>query len=878
MAEKIGDGYLEIEGRPNRSQIRKAAESAGDKSGKSFGKKFTSSLSQVLRTSLGAVLKTAMFSAIGAAITGLAAGAGSFVIQLLAVLPALGSIASLAALIPGAILGAVAAMSILKVAVQGVGEALSAAFGEDVTAFNEAIKNLSPSAQQFAKSVQSIVKPLKEVQKGLQESFFSAGLVQAVVDVDDALIALTPNLKLVASLFGGLAADVVKFTTQTASVKTLNGVLYALSLFVASLRANFTLLAVGIRDVVNATLPLLTDVGVAIGGIIGKFGQWLSSISKSGQLLAWIDEAVAVLTVLGQIFANLGLIISDVLNAAEIASGNVLGTFGQLIATVALFTGSAEGMNILVSVFQSIMAIANALMPAITALVGVLISALAPAIQQLALVLGPVLLDTVNTLAPAIAPLVGAFAALVTAIAPFLPIIAQLAAQVSGALISAFAILLPSLTAVLNVLARLAGPVIGLLSTGLNAVLTALLPVITALIVGLEPILTELITAFITLLVAVTPVWNMIGKMLLQAVVTLLPVIANLVTAFATQLVPALITLAPIMMQIFTAFVPLIPLFGQVAIALLPVAVLLMKLAADILTQLLPALLPLILAFANFAVTVLTTLIPALLPLIEAAVRLASVISSALLPIMIPIIAAMARLGTVIITVLGAAFSFMINNIVGPIIGAIVSFNSRISDAINAIGNFALRVRSAISSAYDAIVGTFSNSGSLLLNAGRNIVNGLIDGITSRLGALRSTVGNMVSNVRNMLPFSPAKEGPLSGKGNPYYSGQSIVKLIADGMRSQATVLTDSVASAVQSITPTALTQNVLLPTGASSDTAPAVTGTPSGGRASSDEPKRSGNTYVLTVNAIDPRSAAASVMDAIAAWERGNGAGWRTG
>lgn len=84
------------------------------------------------------------------------------------------------------------------------------------------------------------------------------------------------------------------------------------------------------------------------------------------------------------------------------------------------------------------------------------------------------------------------------------------------------------------------------------------------------------------------------------------------------------------------------------------------------------------------------------------------------------------------------------------------------------------------------------NLGHLLVQAGRNVVQGLINGITSRFGALAAKASELASKIRNFLPFSPAKEGPLSGRGNPQRAGQKIATMVASGMARK----TGAVASA----------------------------------------------------------------------------------
>lgn len=83
------------------------------------------------------------------------------------------------------------------------------------------------------------------------------------------------------------------------------------------------------------------------------------------------------------------------------------------------------------------------------------------------------------------------------------------------------------------------------------------------------------------------------------------------------------------------------------------------------------------------------------------------------------------------------------------------------------------------------ITDALGNTGTFLLQAGKNIVNGLIDGIKAKFGALGTIASEMAGTVRAFLPFSPAKMGPLSGSGNPFHSGQVIAGDLAKGMTSQ---------------------------------------------------------------------------------------------
>lgn len=100
----------------------------------------------------------------------------------------------------------------------------------------------------------------------------------------------------------------------------------------------------------------------------------------------------------------------------------------------------------------------------------------------------------------------------------------------------------------------------------------------------------------------------------------------------------------------------------------------------------------------------------------------------------------------------------------------------------NGIVSGAQSVISFVRSIPGKITSALGNLGSLLLDAGRNLISGLIDGIKSKFGAVGEAASNIASRVRDFLPFSPAKEGPLSGMGSPNRAGSAIADMLSSGM------------------------------------------------------------------------------------------------
>ena len=65
------------------------------------------------------------------------------------------------------------------------------------------------------------------------------------------------------------------------------------------------------------------------------------------------------------------------------------------------------------------------------------------------------------------------------------------------------------------------------------------------------------------------------------------------------------------------------------------------------------------------------------------------------------------------------------------------------------------------------ITAVFANAGGWLIEAGRNIIGGLIAGIRDKLGPLGFILDVAAAAVGARFPRSPAETGPLSGSGDP---------------------------------------------------------------------------------------------------------------
>lgn len=192
-----------------------------------------------------------------------------------------------------------------------------------------------------------------------------------------------------------------------------------------------------------------------------------------------------------------------------------------------------------------------------------------------------------------------------------------------------------------------------------------------------------------------------------------------------------------------------------------------------------------------------------------------------------------------------AAWNWVVDKIKGAVNGivnavqGIAAIPGKVSNWFNEMKNAAVQkaldLANWLKGLPDRIIGALGNVGRMLWNAGASILQGLIDGIWSKAQQAYNSAKEILDRIRSLFPFSPAKEGPFSGKGWVKYSGESIGREFSKGLESQQSLIVSSAASImddVSGIFSTTLSPSVETLSGGFSATNPPVggmsTGTPS--------------------------------------------------
>ena len=227
------------------------------------------------------------------------------------------------------------------------------------------------------------------------------------------------------------------------------------------------------------------------------------------------------------------------------------------------------------------------------------------------------------------------------------------------------------------------------------------------------------------------------------------------------QTLPALIAMLPqIITTVINGLVQALPQIIQAGVGMLNALI-------NGLIQAIPMLIE---ALPTIITTVVDTLLANLPMIIEAGVQLLIGVITGLVQAIPQLIAMLPQIIVTIVTTLVQNIPKIISAGIQILVGLVTG----IVQAIPQIGGAIAQVGSSIMSA----VAGFPR---MLFESGKKIISGLIDGIKSMFSSAKNAVSGLLSGIRNLLPFSPAKEGPFSGKGWTLYSGQSIVEALADG-------------------------------------------------------------------------------------------------
>lgn len=330
---------------------------------------------------------------------------------------------------------------------------------------------------------------------------------------------------------------------------------------------------------------------------------------------------------------------------------------------------------------------------------------------------------------------------------------------------------------------------------------------------GIKGAISTLASAFAPAVAAIqaamAPVVSQVSSALLPALSALGAALGNLATAVLPVISAAIQVIAPVIASIIGHVVSL---GSAIANAVTPVIIAM----ATTIQATLPVIQGLFQTFGDY----IRGIIDAVFPHIEAIVTTAmNVISSVISTVLAFISGDWSGVWNGIFSILDSIWSGMVSivqtyiGLVGGAIDSALGFIQGVwNTAWSALGNFLDSAWNGIVSAVSGgneqvmsilgglpgrIIGLFADAGSWLIDSGRALLKGFADGVMSAVGWVGDKISGALSTIRGFFPFSPAKEGPFSGRGYTTYSGKALMRDWAKGIASGESLVQKTIKSAV---------------------------------------------------------------------------------
>lgn len=637
-----------------------------------------------------------------AGIGGIGAAAGSAAPLLAGLVTSLESVAPAAALAVSGLLTVQLASGTLKLAMQGVGEAITTAFDPEAKPEDlaKAMEQLSPRARSFVTELSKMKSEFKAIQQGVQENFFQ-GFAGALHQLSDATL---PDVK--EALFqasgelNAMALGAVDAATRMGKNGTLGVALDGSRQALQNLNAVPGQIVTGLLQIAAAATPAFGRITAAAGGAATEISDRLEKAFDSGALEKAIDRAVEALKQLGRIAGNIFGGLGNIIDGFQTQGDGLFGTLEKITQAFEDVTATQGFQDALKALSQTMSVIATTVLPIISQAIqalGPIFQALAGPVQSLVKTLGGALTKIVTALGPVLVSLANVFGKLVEAAAPIIDLFGTLVAAI-----------LPALTPLFNALARVFFEITPFIEQLAKNLATQLLPIFTTLATDVLP---KILPPFIELATKIFPI-------LTQILVELGPALAKLGETFG---------------------------------------------------NLLSALAPVIVAFLELELTFLEKLMPVIQPLIDLLLKLIEgglgIVVNFINGIVVPAL-------TILADLLEGDFSAawqhakdlikdMAEKATEFIIGFVDGVQNQLIRLARWIGQKVLEIKddfvakirqmgedsiADVKSLPDRVAGALAGVGTALLDRGRQLVQGFIDGIASKLGELRS-IASEIANV-----------------------------------------------------------------------------------------------------------------------------------
>lgn len=265
-----------------------------------------------------------------------------------------GNIIGITQLIAPAAVTAGAAVLVLKMAFNGLSDALSAGLSGDTEEFEKQLKKLAPSAASTVRQLVKLRDEWKPLQKLVQEKLFH-GVAGELQGLSDSIKPVAMKwLPLIAESFartrGALAGGLANFARDGRLDKVMANVTSAID----SLLGVAKPLAQAFGDILVNAAPRFAELADKIRGGAQAFADWIRNARDSGKLKEWLDKAWETAGKLWAVFKNLATAVAGIMGASSEGGDNLLDNLVTWTADLSKWVNSGDGQKFIGWISQTI--------------------------------------------------------------------------------------------------------------------------------------------------------------------------------------------------------------------------------------------------------------------------------------------------------------------------------------------------------------------------------------------------------------------------------------------------------------------------------------------------------------------------------------------
>lgn len=339
--------------------------------------------------------------------------------------------------------------------------------------------------------------------------------------------------------------------------------------------------------------------------------------------------------------------------------------------------------------------------------------------------------------------------------------------------------------------ASFVGAAIDGIKGAVSTLASAFAPAFAAMQAALAPIIAQVSSALL-------PALSVLGAALGNLAAAVLPVISAVIQAMAPVIATAIGAVVSLASTISTGLAPVINGIASLIQAVLPVIQQLFTQWGASIQAVVSAAFTFVESVVTSAMNVINAVIGTVLALIKGDWEgVWSGVLNILQVVWDGMIATVQSCIQLVSSTIDSALSF-IKGVWNSAWSALGSFLDSAWDGfVSAVTGGNEQVMSILGGLPGKIIGLFADAGSWLIDSGRALLQGFADGVMGAVGWVGDQISGALGTIRGLFPFSPAKEGPFSGRGYTTYSGKALMRDWAKGMASEESVVRKTVKSAL---------------------------------------------------------------------------------